>query len=81
MKLSVFTHPAKHKKWNTLFLSVSLHKRIEQLHMKAKNRDPQLLCTMNYDVILKFSTFQISWLPGHLNVTVINCWPLAGLVI
>jgi len=36
MKLPVFTHPAKHKKWNILFLSVSLHKRIEQLHMKAK---------------------------------------------
>jgi len=81
MKLPVFTHPAKHKKWNILFLSVSLHKRIEQLHTKAKNRDPQLVCTMNYVGILKLSTFQKSWLPRHLNVTVINCWPFAGLVI
>ena len=49
--------------------------------MKAKNRDPQLLITLNYDGTLKFSTFQKSWLPGHLNVRVIKCWPIAGLVI
>lgn len=81
MKLPVFTHPAKHKKWNILFLSVTLRKTTKQLHMKAKNRDPQLLCILNYDGILKFTTFQKSWLPGHLNIRVINCQPFAALVI